>query len=127
MPASSGKKFLVETEAEDEYSKEQTKYPHFSEEEKDWIMEEYNKLPNHPYLSKEQKEKIREKFIKMSYHEKVNYIDWLYKLIENPEEAMEENDYIVDVIVTGAGLAVATIQWGVAALNFVVAIGKYAG
>ena len=90
-------------------------------------MEEYNKLPNHPYLSKEQKEKIREKFIKMTYHEKVNYIDWLYKLIENPEEAMEENDYIVDVIVTGAGLAVATIQWGVAALNFVVAIGKYAG
>ena len=40
---------------------------------------------------------------------------------------MEENDYIVDVIESGAGVAVAVIQLGVAVLKFVVDISKYIG
>ena len=128
MSASSGKKFLVETEVEDEYSKaEQPKYPYFSEQEKKWIMKEYNKLLNHTYLSKEQKAMIRKKYIRMSYHQKVKFIERLYKLIENPDEAMMEDDYIVDVIESGAGGALAAIQLGVTVLKFVVNISKYIG
>ena len=128
MSASSGKKFLVETEVEDEYSKaEQPKYPYFSKKEKKWIMKEYKELPNNTYLSKEQKAMLRKVYIRMSYHQKVKFIERLYKLIETPEEAMMEDDYIVDVIESGAGVTVAAIQLGVTGLKFVVDISKYIG
>ena len=88
-------------------------------------MEEYSKLPNHSYFSKEEKKMIKEKFIKMPHHEKLKFIDQLFRLIENPdnqEEDKDGNNRFVDVIAAGAGVIVKKIELGVALLMFLVSL-----